>query len=215
MKKKYTKEGIIWAICLIPFIYLLIIWNQLPENIPTHWNIHGEVDKYSGKNSAFLLVGLSLLIQVLMKYLPALDPRKENYEAFQDSYYKLRLLITLFFSFISVMILYVSASNKIESFTQIIGVSLCLLFAGIGNYMGTIKPNFFVGVRTPWTLSNEDIWRKTHSLAGKLWFFGGIALTIPTLLIPSPAQFFVMLSGIILLSVFPMVYSYLIFRKKS
>lgn len=215
MKTKFFREGVIWALSLIPFIYLLIIWDYLPEKIPTHWNYKGEVDSYSGKNTAFLLAGLPLVIQVLMNFLPAFDPKRENYASFQGSYYKLRLLITLFFSFLSGMILYVSATNQIASFTDIISVSICLLFAGIGNYMGTIKPNYFTGVRTPWTLSDEEIWRKTHKFAGKLWFFGGLILALVVVLFPSVTAFIILSAGIIVLALIPVLYSYLLFREKS
>lgn len=88
-----------------------------------------------------------------------------------------------------------------------------LLLAFIGNMMHSIKPNYFAGVRTPWTLENEDNWRSTHRLAGKLWFIGGITITFLTLLLPAKIATVVFISGAVSLSLIPVVYSYVYFKK--
>ena len=213
MNKNLIKELLILGIGLIPLGYLLSIWTALPETIPTHWNIHGEADSFSGKTSAWRIVGLGILIPLLMKFLPKLDPKKENYAIFQDSYYKLRLLIAVFFSFLATAILSVSLSGNSELFIRLLSVGIGLLFAGIGNYLGTVKPNFFVGIRTPWTLSNENVWKKTHQLAGKLWFFGGILIVVVSFFFPPQTAFFVLIITISVVSLIPIVYSYIWFRE--
>ncbi|HTD42217.1 MAG TPA: SdpI family protein, partial [Mucilaginibacter sp.] len=88
-----------------------------------------------------------------------------------------------------------------------------LLFAFIGNIMHSIKPNYFAGVRTPWTLEDDDTWRATHRLAGKLWFTGGIALTIAVLLLPVKAGMIVFMSMIAILVLIPVIYSYIYYKK--
>lgn len=216
MKKEFTKEIIVWAISIVPLIYATLIWEQLPERIPTHWNLYGEVDGYSNKKGgALLLFCFPLLIQVLMKYLPILDPKKENYARFGSSYYKLRLLITLFFSFLGVSVLYITLKNRPELFTDFMGLSISLLFAGIGNYIGTIKPNYFTGIRTPWTLSNEENWIKTHRFTGKIWFWGGVLMVISCLFTASSVQSFILAIGILILVIVPIAYSYYLFWQKS
>lgn len=215
MKTNLSKEILLGVVCLLPIVYLVFIWNQLPESIPTHWNIKGEIDDYSSKSSTFFMVGLPIAIAALMKFLPLIDPRKENYEAFASSYFKLRFLLVLFMALTAILILYVSVNPTFAAFPKVLSVMICLLFAGIGNYMTTVKPNFFVGIRTPWTLASEEVWRKTHLLGGKLWFWTGLALIIPVFFLSSEAFFPIMLIGIILMSFVPIMYAYFIFQKEK
>ena len=88
-----------------------------------------------------------------------------------------------------------------------------LLFAFMGNLMHSIKPNYFAGVRTPWTLEDPDTWRATHRLAGKLWFGGGVFVTIVVLVLPVKAGLIVFVSMIVLLALIPVIYSYTYYKK--
>ena len=83
----------------------------------------------------------------------------------------------------------------------------------LGNYFKTIKPNYFIGIRTPWTLENEEVWKKTHLFGGKLWFIGGLLIFILSLIIPDNYSFYVLITVTVIISILPIIYSYLEFKK--
>jgi len=209
MKINFLKESLILAIIFLPIIFMLAVWNKLPDSIPTHWNLKGEVDGWGPKYMyALIAVGMYVLFLII----PKIDPRKRNYTFFSATYYKLRLILMLFISLLSSLVMFDLLYVRVD-FTKLLPASILFLLALIGNYLTTVRSNFFIGIRTPWTLDNEEVWRKTHLVGGRLWFFGGIAGGILTLILPYPAsQYFAIgVVGCIVLT--PLVYSYFSFRK--
>ncbi len=207
------KEAVIWLILLLPFIYSFIVWNKIPDRVPTHFDINGEPDDYSSKTFALLLLPvMNIIIYFILFIVPRIDPRKKNYAAFGSSYQNIRLLIHLFFVGVFIFITQTTSGGqplKLNAFLS----GLLLFFALLGNYMRTVRSNFFVGIRTPWTLSNDIVWRKTHELGGKIWFYSGIVLAIVIFFLPQTAAVVVMFCGIFLMVIIPVVYSYLEYRK--
>ncbi len=207
------KEAVIWLILLLPFIYSIIIWNKIPDKVPTHFDIKGQPDDYSGKTFALLLMPvMNIIIYFILFIVPRIDPRKKNYAAFGSSYQNIRMLIHLFFVGMFIFITQTTSGGqplKLNAFLS----GLLLFFALLGNYMRTVRSNFFVGIRTPWTLSNDIVWRKTHELGGKIWFYSGIVLAIIIFFLPQTAAVIVMFCGIFLMVIIPVVYSYVEYRK--
>jgi len=207
------KEAVIWLILLLPFIYSIIIWNKIPDKVPTHFDIKGQPDDYSGKTFALLLMPvMNIIIYFILFIVPRIDPRKKNYAAFGSSYQNIRMLIHLFFVGMFIFITKTTSGGqplKLNAFLS----GLLLFFALLGNYMRTVRSNFFVGIRTPWTLSNDIVWRKTHELGGKIWFYSGIVLAIIIFFLPQTAAVIVMFCGIFLMVIIPVVYSYVEYRK--
>jgi len=207
------KEAVIWLILLLPFIYSFIVWNKIPDRVPTHFDINGEPDDYSSKTFALLLLPvMNIIIYFILFIVPRIDPRKKNYAAFGSSYQNIRLLIHLFFVGIFI---FITQTTSVVQFLKLNAFlsGLLLFFALLGNYMRTVRSNFFVGIRTPWTLSNDIVWRKTHELGGKIWFYSGIVLAIVIFFLPQTAAVVVMFCGIFLMVIIPVVYSYLEYRK--
>ena len=120
--------------------------------------------------------------------------------------------MAVFLTAINLIIIYASASGSIN-LSKLLLPLIGLFFACLGNLMHSIKPNYFAGIRTPWTLESEDTWRATHQLAGKLWVAGGIAVTILTFLLPPTVATIFFISTIVVLSIVPIVYSYIYFKK--
>ncbi len=207
------KEAVIWLILLLPFIYSFIVWNKIPDKVPTHFDIKGQPDDYSGKAFALLLLPvMNIIIYFILFIVPRIDPRKKNYAAFGSSYQNIRMLIHLFFVGMFIFITQTTSGGqplKLNAFLS----GLLLFFALLGNYMRTVRSNFFVGIRTPWTLSNDIVWRKTHELGGKIWFYSGIVLAIIIFFLPQTAAVIVMFCGIFLMVIIPVVYSYVEYRK--
>jgi uncharacterized membrane protein len=208
--KKIKKEIPFLAIALIPFVYLTFIWNRLPEKVPMHWNGAGEIDRYGDKKelvfTLFMLVGITYLIFLI---IPSLDP-KQKLQNMGNKLNNFRIILSLFMSGIAVFILY-SVQQKTSN-PSLIFLLVGLLFAFLGNYFKTIKPNYFIGIKTPWTLENEEVWKKTHEVGGKLWFVGGLLMAL-TFSLPNKIQIYTFLSIAGVITIVPIIYSYLEFKK--
>ncbi len=215
MKKFSLLDAAAIVIWLVPAFYLFFSYSTLPQTVPMHYGLNGDVDRYGAK-SEFLtwqcvMLGVPVLLYLLFKYLPVIDPkRKVKYGV--DTFKKLGLGLVTFLSALNVVLIYATIHHGVRV-EKLIFPLVGLLFAFIGNIMHSIKPNYFAGFRTPWTLENEDNWRATHRLAGKLWFVGGIVLTILMLVIPGKIGFTIFMCSTGILVLIPAVYSYRYFKK--
>ena len=206
------KEWLIWLLVATPLLYALYLWNALPEKLPIHWNYKGEIDGYSSKLiGALFFPGLNVVLYFILAFIPKLDPKKANYALFTGPYFAIRLAITAFLVMVNIIILRAGMGDQIEV-GKYIPAGVFLLFAVLGNYITNVRPNYFVGIRTPWTLNNEEVWRKTHYLGGRIWFFAGIIGFIASMILPTDATFMLM-PVIIIISFIPLVYSYVIYKK--
>ena len=129
-----------------------------------------------------------------------------------ELYHKIAITLVIFLCALNITIVYASVNGSFN-LNHILLPLMGLLFLVLGNYMHSIKPNYFVGFRLPWTLENEDNWRKTHQLVGKLWVIGGFVIAIATLLLPTKPGFIVFISIAIIITIIPTVYSYRYFKK--
>jgi uncharacterized membrane protein len=208
--EKFKKEIPFIAIALIPFAYLIYIWNRLPEKVPMHWNGAGEIDRYGDKTELvgvlFLLVGINYFVFLIIPYV---DPKKKL-QNMGNKLNIMRMILTLFMSALAIFILY-SVQQK-SSNPGFVFVIIGLLFAFLGNYFKTIKTNYFIGIKTPWTLENEEVWKKTHELGGKLWFVGGLLMAL-TFVLPNNIQFYTFMGITAVITIIPILYSYRIFNK--
>ena len=209
---KLFKELILWILIVIPFIYLSLIWENLPSQVPTHFDIAGNPNDWSEKSSLPYMIGaLGIGSYLLMLLIPYFDP-KNKIAQMGEKYYSLRFIMTIFMSAISFYLLYVSNKSEINPNLLIAMIGAFYLF--LGNYLQTVKPNYFIGIRTPWTLENEETWRKTHKLGGKLWLIGGL-LTILLAFVAKSNSFLAISFGTItaIETLVPIIYSYVEFKK--
>lgn len=208
--EKFKKEIPFIAVALLPFVYLAYIWNELPKEVPMHWNASGEIDRWGDKSELFMmlfmLTGITYFVFLIIPYI---DP-KQKLQNMGNKLNNLRLILGLFMSALAIYILY-SVQQKTSNPVLIFPL-IGLLFAFLGNYFKTIKPNYFIGIRTPWTLENEEVWKKTHLMGGKLWFVGGLLMAL-TFVLPNEIQLYTFLGITIVISIVPIVYSYLEFKK--
>jgi uncharacterized membrane protein len=209
---KYLKESIFWILILIPFVYLTTIWSELPKVIPTHFDLSGNPNGWSDKNGLIILIGLlEIGTYLLMLFIPFFDPKKKI-QQMGDKYYSLRLLMTFFMSALSVYILYAGNGNKIR---PAVLIALIGAFDAVfGNYLQTVKPNYFIGIRTPWTLENEQTWRSTHRMAGRMWMAGGLLIMIMSLALNSNVELGILFAIVtVIIVLVPIIYSYKQFKK--
>lgn len=202
------------AIITLTIIVWAIAFPKLPAELPTHWGFNGEVNGYSTKLNAMLTqIGIMILLYFSVAFLPKIDPRKKNYKYFSSSYQMMyNSLLVLFFGLNLFVILYgLGYEIPMGSLgTVLIGI----IFIVLGNVMQRVRSNFFIGLRTPWALSNEEVWRKTHRFGGKLFFGCGIVLLLSTFL-SGDLKKFLIISIIAVVIIAPYVYSYWQFKKLS
>lgn len=212
MKLTLKKELPLIGIVLAPFVYLAIIWNTLPEKVPTHWNYKGEADKWGDKYSLIaLLFLLPVLTYVLMLVIPKIDPKKKI-QLMGGKYYQLKFILVLFMSTLAFIILHLTV-NQSTSSPNLIYIPIGVLFIALGNYFKVIQPNYFIGIKTPWTLENTEVWKSTHTLAGKLWIAGGLIIVLTSLTIAKSVFIYVFGVVVAIISLVPIVYSYFKFKK--
>jgi uncharacterized membrane protein len=145
-------------------------------------------------------------------FIPRLDPRKKNYDLFSGSYFLIRLGLAIFLCLVSVLIALASLSYKINV-TMIMLTAVLGLFLLIGNLFGRIRPNYFVGLRTPWTLNSEEVWMKTHRLTGKLWVGGTLIMLLLIWFIPMQLFSYFFTGFILVIVIIPVIYSWKIYKK--
>ena len=195
----------------LPFVLIAFFWGQIPDTIPTHWNIDGEADDFGSKSSLFILPIVNIAVFLLFLVIPKIDPKK-TFSQFGKTY---RILVSailglLFLVFCVVLLM---ALGIVNDSTNLILYLVIGLFLIIGNYLGKVRPNYFLGIRTPWTLENEEVWVKTHRLGGKLWVIASIVMLLASFIAVGRA--FAILFGIytVIIAVVPIVYSYLAYRQ--
>jgi uncharacterized membrane protein len=212
---KYLKESVIWTIMAMPFVYLSTVWSRLPEQVPTHFGIDGVANGWMSK-PVFLcfVVGLIVGLYLLFLVMPKLDTKKKI-EQMGEKYYHLRVTFAVFFSLISCVNIYFAVQGSLDK-PQILVALLGVLYTIIGNYSQAIRPNYFLGFRTPWTLESEAVWKSTHLLGGRTWVIGGIITILWSLLINNNQVLFIGLMVILaFLVIIPTAYSYLLYKKEK
>lgn len=192
----------------------VVVYPRLPETVPTHWNFRSEVDAYGPRWTILLMGLLPFAVFLLMKLAPRFDPRREAYERHAKPYAILTAVISLAFVPIAWIVALAALGVGIDV-GILIRVVIGLLFIAIGNYLGTLRPNYFVGIRTPWTLADPEVWRRTHR-RGALVFIAMGAVVLLSLALPHSALAGgLALASILLLVLYLFVYSYLEFRKRK
>ena len=208
MIKKNLKVLILTTVVmLLPILAGLILWNQLPEQMPTHWNAAGEIDGWSSKPFAvFVLPLIMVAAQWLCMLGTAADPKKNNHS---EKVLHLILWIIPALSVVLHAVTYATALGYAVPIEVVMPVLIGLIFTIIGNYMPKCKQNYTIGIKIPWTLDNEENWNRTHRFAGWLWTFCGVAIMFTGFL----GGFWVFLPITLLMVLAPIIYSYVLHKK--
>ena len=195
---------------LLPIAAGLYLWNRLPDQIPIHFNFSGEADGWSSRPFAVFVLPLFLLaVHLLMAIATAYDPKGRG---FSDRIYRMLLWTVPIISWATNLSVYGIAVGMNIRIDVVVRVLTGFLFIIIGNYMPKVRQNMTVGIKIPWTLADPENWNKTHRLAGKLFLISGI-LTLMSIFLPGQAGMLIMFCSIIIAAVFPMIYSFQLYRK--
>jgi len=205
------------AIVLIMFVVSSYVWIQIPtgEEICTHWNVAGKCDDYGSKfMGIFLIPIITAGIAGLFPLLLHIEPRAANLYKSRKAYTTVCITILLFFMlFHCLLMLNILGSGINVSLYVPFLVGLMLIV--IGYYLGKIRSNYFFGIRTPWTLSSELSWNKTHRLGGKLMILLGIICIVGKLFFPSEVWVYLLLGSTIIIGIIISTYSYFIWKGDS
>ncbi len=214
MKNEKVLMKLMWAIALLPVLITLFVFSGLPPEIPMHWNIHGEIDAWYPKFPwAFMPPVIGIVITILATVLPKIDPKKENYDRFKRQYFIIRLILVAFFAVLQMVIISISMGATFIKVDTIIKLMIGILFIVLGNLMPKFKQNYFVGIKTPWTLNNEAVWAKTHRHGGFVWFVAGFIMSVLAFL-PGIGSAVVYFTVILIASIEPILFSWLQYRKQ-
>lgn len=206
LNKKSQIYNLVLIVCA--FLLTIVLYNKLPHLIPIHWNTSGEIDGYGPKIfGAFMAPVIMIFIWTGMKYLPKIDPRKNNYEKFEKTYSIIVSLLITFFLILHVVTLLAAIGYKV-SIDKIVPAIVGILFIFIGNYMPKLKSNYFYGIKTPWTLSSDVSWRKTHRLGGKLFIISGMIVILSSFFLKGNVKTIICIIAIFASAVIPLIASY-------
>ena len=188
-------------------------YQVLPDMVITHWNWQGQADGWSSKNfQVIFFPALMLAMYGLFKFLPRLDPHRKNYQDFKVAYLMIQFLLMLFFTLLYLITSLVNLGYNI-SITWAMMTMIGIMFGVFGFYMPHLKRNWFVGIRTPWTLSSDIVWARTHQYGAKVfWLAGLIFIIMPYLPAAWIVYAFILAMFLILSSI---VYSYLVYRSQK
>jgi uncharacterized membrane protein len=208
MTRKYYLIGILLTAAVLAAT--LAVYPRLPSMVATHWNLHNQPDGYSPKWALFLIgPGLMAATMLGMSLLPWLSPKNFEVETFRSTYLQIMLMLVGMAAYFYAVVLWADTGHPLNVGRAIVG-GICLIFALLGNLMGKVRRNFYIGVRTPWSLANERVWNATHRFAGRTAVacgLAGLALTATTL------QVWPVFALLLAACMMPVVYSLVIYKR--
>lgn len=211
MSNRWLGPGIMLLATLIG----LLAYPELPDEIATHWGISGDPDDWTRKSVAVAIMpAIALVTWIVLILAPRIDPRRENFEAFADTYYWIVNGTMIFLAALHLLVIANGLGWDIP-LSRAMLVGLGLLFVLIGVAMRRFKSNWVAGIRTPWTLSDEEVWTRTHERGAAVFVISGLATIIGALLLPIAVATIVSLLLILGGSIWVVVYSYVLYRDRD
>jgi uncharacterized membrane protein len=202
------------AVAAAMWAFALAVYARLPQRVPTHWNLYGQVDGWTEKPWGPLVQPFIATVMLgVLWVLPRIDPRRANVERFAQDRRLLINLLILFFAIVEVATLGATLGWPVEV-DRVVPASIGLLFVGLGNYLPRIRSNWFMGIRTPWTLSSERVWRDTHRVGGRAFVAAGLLMALSALL-PPTARVWTTGTAVAVALALPLVYSYVAYRRET
>ena len=188
-----TSKRVSAMVIVVGFLLGLVLSGQLPSRIPIHWGLGGTVDGYADPVLAvWLLPAIALGLFLILSNLRRLDPMRANYVQFEGTIGRFTLAIIIFLMALHILIL-INGLGWDVNVPRILLVLVGILFASLGNELGRLRPNSFAGIRVPWTLTNEDVWRQSHRVGGRIMVLSGLVIALMSLVAPLTILFWVIL----------------------
>lgn len=214
MTETAPRPRIEWPLLLLIFLWAAlaaVLYQRLPARVPVHWNLAGQVNRYAPKLTGVFGPPLgALVLYLLLVYLPALDPLRSNYQRFAGAYRTLRWLMVFFFLVMGLITLASGLGYSLNT-KVLVRLAMGLFFVVLGNLLPRLQRTWFVGIRTPWTLSNDEVWRQTHRLGGYLWVAAGVLALPSAFLHGFWNQVYLAVFAVLVL--YPVPFSYFVYRR--
>ncbi|MGB5823983.1 MAG: SdpI family protein [Proteocatella sp.] len=206
--KQYRNIILITSILtVVPIIAGILLWDKMPDQVVTHWGSDNVANGWSSKTFAVFGIPLMLLaVHLFTVFITLNDPKKKNIGSKMLS---MVFWIVPVISIITCLSIYGIAVGLNINIGFVINILIGALFIVIGIYMPSIKQNYTVGIKLPWTLNNEENWDKTSKFSGKLWVAGGVSALVNSYF----QSTFILLIIITVISVIPVIYSFLLYKK--
>lgn len=188
----------------------ITLYSELPDPVPTHWNAAGDVDGYTAKPWGVVIMPImAVAIWILMKVIPRISPKGYGTEDFQGVVNLFQLMIVGFMCAIGVLTLLAAAGYGVRV-DLVVPIGVGLLFVALGNYFTKVRKNFFIGIRTPWTLASDEVWARTHRLGGRIFMLTGLLMVGSAFVGGLGLAMVGIVFGLVLI---PVVYSYILYRR--
>jgi uncharacterized membrane protein len=211
MKADWRTEAPQWAILAAMFALALVSWTNAPDRIPVHWNVTGDIDRSAGSSRLLALPLVALGLSSLLRFLPRIDPGRANYPRFATAYTIIRIVMLLVLAG-AYSLVHLWIRGRPVDVGVVAPMMIGLLFVVLGSLMGKLRPNWFVGIRTPWTLSSKIAWVRTHRIGGWLFLLLGATTLVAAPLLGPRATTWQLVGGAAAIGVWSMIYSYLVWR---
>jgi uncharacterized membrane protein len=199
------------AFIVVTIALIALFWNNIPATVPVHYNLAGEANGYGSKSTIMLFPASMLFINLLIYFLPYIYPKKHSPEHL-PAYRSLALILNGFFFVMFVYLLMGWLGHAPEGRSWVPFICILLMLA-LGNFFSKLKPNYFIGIRVPWTLENETVWIKTHRMAAYLWVIASLIMAALYFVLPDKLATGIFLAYLAVIIVAPVVYSFVVFRK--
>jgi uncharacterized membrane protein len=190
------------------------VYRRLPETIPTHWDVNGQVNGWSSRAfGAWITPVLLLGLWALVRILPAIDPRGANYAKFGGAFEAIIESLMLFLLAMHILVLRAGLGQS-APIQRVVPIGVGFLLIVVGNLLPRMRPNWFIGIRTPWTLSSDRVWEKTHRFGGRVFFAGGILIVLSAFASPHAASI-VLMTVVVLAAAAVLIYSYAEWKREQ
>ncbi len=207
------KRIAIYFFAVLPIVMVSLVYKKLPDLVPMQWQAGNGV-RYGDKWQLYIIAGLCFAMGTLMPLMAKIDPRRNNYEKFSSVYENIVLLIEIFMAATMAIVLSESLYPGIIPVPRVISGGVGLLFVFLGNMMPKVRSNYFTGVKTPWALSSETVWNKTQRLGGKLFFFGGLLMTVCAFFVPMAVMPYIVGIVTCVIVLYPTIMSYVWYQEE-
>ncbi len=214
MKKISRMQVTAWVLSLLPVVVAAAFYSRLPAEIPMQWDFGGQVG-YETKWHLWIVAGMAPLFAVLFYFLPRFDPKRRNYDKFSDAYVGIQMMLDLFLTAMCGICIAEALRPGMVDVPTVVCLLISLLVMGLGNVMPKFRMNWYCGLKTPWTLSSEAVWTKTHRAAGRMMFAAGLIGMAGSFVPNEIAKFVLVIAPMAAATIIPTVLSWRWYRMEQ
>ena len=214
MKKTNKKQAAAWLLSLLPLVMIAAVYRRLPAEVPMHWDFDGAVD-YGAKAQLWVIAAMAPVFEAMFCFLPKIDPKNKNYGKFGDAYLGIQLVTLLFLVAMTGICITEALRPGTVNVSGVVCLLVSLMMVYLGNVMPRFRMNWYCGFKTPWALSSETVWTRTHRIAGRMFFASGLLGAAGAFLPDSRAKFAMLFVPLALAVIVPTVFSWKIYREEQ